>query len=212
MKFYDWLITFSLASTLALLSTAALAAKSGRIDDMSGAVWIMSIKGDRDKAREGRKLRAGDTVETGARGHAVLKFEDGQLIVLQPNSAFVIEDYQFSKKESRVSNILFSLLKGGLRAVTGQIAKRWKSAFQLKVASVTMRVRGTDFAVVRKEGPAQELYARVYAGAISVANDGGTAIIKAGDTVFVRSQGGRLTVVPDVQVPELIFREIEKYR
>ncbi len=59
------LMAVALASTLALVSTAALAAKLGRINDLSGSVSIVSNNGDERNAREGSKLRTGDTVETG---------------------------------------------------------------------------------------------------------------------------------------------------
>ncbi len=203
------LMAVALASTLALVSTAALAAKLGRINDLSGSVSIVSNNGDERNAREGNKLRTGDTVETGSESHAVLNFADGHLIVLQSNTAFLIEDYQFAKKRSRSSNIIFSLLKGGLRSITGQIAKYRHSAFKLKVASLTLGVRGTDFAVVRARSAAVDVYTRIYAGVISVATDAGTEILQAGETVLIRAAAGYL-VIASVDRPARIFSEIER--
>ncbi len=66
MNVSERLMAVALASTLALASTAALAAKLGRINDLSGSVSIVSHNGDERNAREGSKLRTGDTVETGS--------------------------------------------------------------------------------------------------------------------------------------------------
>lgn len=208
MNVCECLMTVALTSTLALVSTVALAAKSGRIDDLSGSVSIGSDNGNERNAREGSRLRTGDTVETGNESHAVLKFADGHLIVLQSNTAFLNEDYQFAKKAS-ASHIIFSLLKGGLRSITGQIAKYRRSAFKLKVAGLTLGVRGTDFAVVRPRSAAVDLYTRVYAGVISVATNAGTEMFQAGETVFIRAAAGRL-VVASVDRPERTFSEIER--
>jgi hypothetical protein len=209
MNVYERLMAVALASTLALVSTAALAAKSGRINDLSGAVSIVSNNGDERNARAGSKLRVGDTVQTGNESHAVLKFADDHLIVLQSNTAFLIEDYKFAKKHSSASRIIFSLLKGGLRSITGHIAKYHRSAFKLKVAWLTLGVRGTDFAVVRPRSATVDLYTRVYAGMISVATDAGTEVFQAGETVFIRAAAGRL-VVASVDRPARIFSEIER--
>jgi hypothetical protein len=51
---------------MAVALASTLAAKLGRINDLSGSVSIVSNNGDERNAREGSKLRTGDTVETGS--------------------------------------------------------------------------------------------------------------------------------------------------
>lgn len=91
----------------------------------------------------GDTLNPGVTLSTGARSTAVVKFEDGQLVVLQPNTRFAVREYSYNTKRIRDSNVVFQLVQGGLRFVTGVIGATNRNAFKLNVGTATIGVRGT---------------------------------------------------------------------
>jgi len=91
----------------------------------------------------GDTLDPGITLSTGDKSTAIVKFEDGQLVVLRPNTRFAIRDYRYNVKQIRDSNVVFQLLQGGLRFVTGVIGSTNRNAFKLNVGTATIGVRGT---------------------------------------------------------------------
>jgi hypothetical protein len=90
----------------------------------------------------GVKIREGDRVDTGKRSFAILKLKDETKITLRPNTAMTIDELKTDKGEE---SALLSLVKGGMRAVTGFISKRRQNAFRVKSPTATIGIRGTDF-------------------------------------------------------------------
>ena len=91
----------------------------------------------------GDTLNPGVTLSTGDKSTAIVKFEDGQLVVLQPNTRFAVREYSYNTKRIRDSNVVFQLVQGGLRFVTGVIGATNRNAFKLNVGTATIGVRGT---------------------------------------------------------------------
>src|SRR5262249_54153419 len=102
-----------------------------------------------------------------------LKFSDGGYTLLRPNSRFHIEDYAYSGPSQTPSAVpapgasarpapapaapeagggagraFFSLLKGGLRAVTGLVGKINHDDFRMTTPVATIGIRGTDILVI----------------------------------------------------------------
>jgi len=92
---------------------------------------------------KGEALYEGDVITTGARSFAVIHMIDGGKITIRPETVFAVEEYTFDK--GRDSAVL-RLFKGGLRAVTGLIAKRnQKRGYRLHTPTAVVGVRGTEF-------------------------------------------------------------------
>ncbi len=132
---------------------------------------------------KGAPLENNMIVSTGEASSAVLKFEDGQIIALQSNSSFQIRDYSYDTKNVEKSSLFFSMLKGGLRAITGLIGAKHPAGFRLQTPNATIGIRGTDFMLVMQN----PLYANVVSGSISISNTAGTAIFNAGQAAVVTS-------------------------
>jgi hypothetical protein len=104
--------------------------------------------------RAGKGLATGDPVyaddilSTGKGSFGVLVFQDGTRIVLQENTRFAVERYQYEPSRPEKGNVVFRLLTGGLRAVTGFIARSNNKQFQVNTAVATIGVRGTGFDVL----------------------------------------------------------------
>jgi len=91
----------------------------------------------------------------------MVKFIDNSEITLKPSTTFKVENfsYEAGKPENDVAS--FSLLKGGLREVTGLLGKRNKEKFAMKTPSATIGIRGTTFIAELVE-PTPEAVAAVH--------------------------------------------------
>lgn len=173
-----------------LFSSAALA-QVAYVHEMRGQVMARTAMADRALA-VGSTLEQGDSVVTGANGTAVLKFEDGQLMVLAENTSLRIERYNFNKQRVANSNAVFELARGGLRFVTGMIGSTRGENFQIKTSSATIGVRGTDGALY-VDAVTQIVTAAVNAGALTMANAQGSAIVNTGSPLSAGRNSGPAT-------------------
>lgn len=189
---------------LPFAADGALAVPVGTIHDMAGDVKILVAGSPARQAKKNDPLDSGASVNTGEKSHAVLRFEDGQVIALQSNTQFQIQDYRYNPNNAQQSNIFVSLAKGGLRAITGAITTQNKAAFKLQAPQATIGIRGTDFLAVVVQN---HLCAQVISGAIEVQNIAGVARLEKGQGTAVRG----ISVAPepsDELCPAAIFAEI----
>nr|WP_236589445.1 FecR domain-containing protein [Ramlibacter aurantiacus] len=68
---------------------------------------------------------------------------DGTAFTLRPGTAFVLERFELAAAGAEAA--WFRLLRGGVRAVTGMIARRQPEAFALHTPTASIGVRGTRF-------------------------------------------------------------------
>lgn len=137
-------------TALALLAFAltAQATPVAHLQEATGIVYLSKQGGKRVIAAQGTALDQGDTVYTEKDSEARLRFSDGGQIALRPNSALNIQAYRFSEPEPEKDSLVMSLLKGGLRNVTGLIGKRGNQhAYRMNAVVATIGIRGTDFIV-----------------------------------------------------------------
>ncbi len=125
---------------------------------------------------KGNELDAGDTVITGNDGRVQLRFTDGGLVSLMPNSRFAVEEYSQPSANSEGS-VSVNLLKGGLRALSGSIGKKDQDSYKLKTDVATLGIRGTQFVVVM-DGAAMRVH--VGQGSVALVNDFGELLVPAG--------------------------------
>ena len=143
---------FAFAAVSAIVMTAVLGLASAhanvaRVEFSIGQVVGIGSDGKERRLVKGSALEAGDTVRTG-QGRAQIRFTDGGYTSLQPGTEFRIDDYNYDAKREEESVGFFSLLKGGLRTITGVIGKIRKKAYQLRTPVATVGIRGTEFSAV----------------------------------------------------------------
>ena len=191
--------------TLAFLPlSSVLAAPAGQITQSSGYVALSSPQGTPKAVGSGEGVESGQTVTLGENARAVIKFQDGQIVALQSKSIFKVNSYKYDQAAPEKGESFFSLLQGGLRAVTGLIGSSNKAAWKLATPTATIGIRGTDFLVVIN----QSVYLKVEAGSITATNSAGTAVVAAGQTAAVASGSAIGTVVPATAVPAGTFGEV----
>ena len=153
-------------------------------------------------------ISPGETLATQGDTYARVKFNDGTEVVLRPNTQFKIEAYVYDEKEPAKDNIIFGLLKGGLRSVSGLMSKRNRDKIQYTTATATVGIRGTHFGMLMCSAdcaniptvtgtmPADGLHLDVAAGQIVVTNSQGSQTINPGQFGYVPSATAAPAIVP----------------
>lgn len=162
---------------IALLLSQAALADSGRILYVNGRVTV-ERDGKLYRAVPRAKVISGDKISTGADGRLHLRMSDDTLISLKPDTDFVIQTYRFAAAQEprgttgtsqspaqtrrpataqaaadEADSSVFSLLKGGFRAITGLIGQRNRNAFSVSTPVATIGIRGTSFVADLKPAP-----------------------------------------------------------
>ncbi len=158
--------------------TSALAAVA-YVHQVQGTLTAQNGGGPARTLKLGDLLDPGVTLSTGAKSTAVVKFEDGQIAVLEPDTRFTVRQYSYNKKQVRNSNILFQLLQGGLRFVTGVIGSTNHDSFKLTAGTSTIGVRGTDGTVLY-DAISNIITAAVNVGTLALQAPTGTSTIPTG--------------------------------
>lgn len=191
-------------ATICFFSQSAYATV-GTLYDTSGDVKTALGSQPAQKVGKGAPLENNMIVSTGEASSAVLKFEDGQIIALQSNSSFQIHDYSYDSKNAEKSNIFFSMLKGGLRAITGLVGAKHPAGFKLQTPNATIGIRGTDFMLVMSN----PLYANIVSGSISITNTAGTAVFGAGQAAIVTTSATTLpAAISAAAIPAGTFTQL----
>ncbi len=160
----------SLPLLLALPLSGAFAA-SAYVHELQGTMSGQYGTAAPRALKIGDTLDPGITLSTGDKSTAIVKFEDGQLVVLQPNTRFTVREYRYNTKRVADSNMVFQLVQGGLRFVTGVIGSTNRNAFKLNVGTATIGVRGTAGDVFYDQ-IANTITAAVDQGALALENAG----------------------------------------
>lgn len=117
-----------------------------------------------------------DKITTDAAGSGQLSFTDNSMVTLNPDSIFIIEEYYFNQeKPQQGGQSIMNLVKGGLRAVTGFVAKSAPANYQMKTPVATIGVRGTDYQASCPTNPGQCAFGLLHGRAITLTNASGTA-------------------------------------
>lgn len=129
------------------------------------------------------KVYSGDKLSTAQNSRAQLRFTDGALVSLMPNSQFTVKDYL--QPENDGGAISMELVKGGLRSITGSIGKQNQANYELKTPVATLGIRGTEYVAVLD---GDSLRVKVDEGAIALYNDQGQLNVIAGQSAVVKPE------------------------
>jgi len=222
------LAAISLAAALlaALLPEVALAL-AGQVTHVSGAVIARGPTGQTRILSLRSEVNEGDLIVTSENTYVRIKFTDGGDVVLRPNTQLKIDTYSYQESTPSGDGLAMSLLKGGLRSVTGLLGRRNPGAYKLNTATATVGIRGTHFGalvcnndcagVLAPGGrpPANGLHVDVSDGVIVVTTRAGSTEFRIGDFGFVPSQNAMPVLVPQnqgtrVNVPQQMVTRSEQ--
>ena len=159
-------------------------ASAGRIIILRGEVVAVDGTGSRRALSRGSPVFQGDTLFTQKGAEVQLRFTDGALVSLLPESRFRIDAYRYDGEPGGQDRAFFSLLKGGLRSITGMIGARRHQDYKVETPVATIGKRGTHYALhlctagacVASEGLADGLYGGVLEGVVEARTDTGLGV------------------------------------
>jgi hypothetical protein len=186
-------IQFRRNTRAALLATIAAAypvtgysAPAARVDFAVGNVTAVAANGQSRALAKGAQLDEGETINTN-NGRAQLRFTDGAYVSLQPESAFRIDQYRFEGKQDGSERTFLSLLKGGLRTITGVVGRSNKKNYQVSTTAATIGIRGTEY-TIQYGG---SISGTVGEGEIEVCNGKGCLAVTDGESYYVQNQDAK---------------------
>lgn len=187
--------------------TPALAAVegAGKVITLTGSANVVSSTGDITRLSKDALVYPGDVITTSSNSYARIKFIDESIVVLRPFTRFHVEEFEYKKepeyktepKMTKVSSSenkgFFNLLKGGLRTITGLVAKKQPENYRMRMSVATIGIRGTGYQLRHCQGdcldidprPPDGLYAGIDEGTITITNNTGTSVVNAGEFAYV---------------------------
>ena len=140
-------ILASLALIDALSASTLVAApdSTGMVVASRGEVIALSNGGSRE-LKQGDFIYIDDEIMTTNRSFVVLQFEDGAKVTVRPDSTLIIEQYVYNGNADDAAEL--NLVSGGLRVITGAMAKSNPENYKVRTPVALMGVRGTEFSVI----------------------------------------------------------------
>ena len=131
-----------------LAGSFAHAGPAGTVTHVSGPLAARRSDGALRVLSVNSAVEAGDTIITERRTYARIRFLDGSDVTLKPETRFKVEEFSYKSDAPADDRSVSSLVKGGLRAVSGQIGKRGDpDRFRMKTPVATIGIRGTVFTI-----------------------------------------------------------------
>ena len=197
----------------ALLAGSVLAGENavGTVTHLSGTFSVLRAGGSVKMLAVKSEVLEGDVLSTEDDTFARIKFIDGSEVVLRPNTQFKVDKYSFNDADADRDNAFFSLLKGGMRAVSGLIGKRSRDKVGYSTTVATIGIRGTHLGALLCQNdcahtptttgtpPPNGLHVDVASGAIIVTNPAGSQLLSAGQFGHVANQNSPPTLMPPGQ-------------
>lgn len=137
--------SFVLCLSLAGPAVAVAEDSTGMVVASRGEVIALSNGGSRE-LKQGDFIYKNDEIITSSKSFAVLQFVDGAKVTVRPDSTLIIEQYLYAGNESDEATL--NLVSGGLRVITGAMAKSNPENYKVRTPVALMGVRGTEFSVM----------------------------------------------------------------
>lgn len=184
---------------------------AGRVIMLQGKASAVDRQGKTRRLTQGTEVSEGDTLLTVEGTQLQVRFTDGGLLSLRANSEFRIDQYRYEEQPGALQRAFFSLLKGGLRTITGLIGHRHQEDYKVDTPVATIGKRGTHYALylcaagacLATHGLADGLYGGVLEGAVAATTDAGVKVFSTDQYFYVPSRD----VLPGLlfQPPGLLF-------
>ncbi|PKO92183.1 MAG: hypothetical protein CVU15_07330 [Betaproteobacteria bacterium HGW-Betaproteobacteria-1] len=207
------LVALAISAAFPVTSFAA----AGRVEFAIGGVTAINVNGAARPLSKGADINSGDTIKT-ADGRVQVRFTDGGYMSLQPNTEFVVENYNYDGKQDGSERGFFRLVEGGLRAITGIVGRNNRPAYRVATPVATIGIRGSEFLA---EHRGQKLRTRVIGGSIYIENEFGDLILFKGQSAeaeegkkpqYSEEESGVQAKGPDGGNPETGKNESEQER
>ena len=164
MRHLIWLLSFVLALNALVaraetVGSATLIIGEPQIETEAGVVALQ--KGD--------GVVPGSRVITGRGDHAHIRFVDGTLVSVRPNTVLSVDS--FSGDAEQVNSFRLNLDEGVIRTISGDGLKSNRERFRLNTPIAAIGIRGTDFTT---QAGSAETQVRVHDGEVVMSPLGGS--------------------------------------
>jgi hypothetical protein len=213
MRQETFLTSWLFAIFSCLLAASALA--DGVLVSATGTVHVQKVFGGSKIVGPGSTLKAGESISVEKGGSAHIRFTDGSELVLKPGTRIKLDKYNYVQNDPANDAIAYSVVQGGLRAISGAIGKRGNpDAYKATTPAGNIGIRGTQFIIVScATGCPPELLAElppdiaaqvqagsvffgVTEGSIEVSNAAGSGRFSAGQWGLIPAPG-----MPPIPIP-----------
>lgn len=133
------------ALVLVLMQPSWALSSVGEITLVIGQSEIERTPGTSLVPAKGDVIKQGDVIKTTANGHIHIRFVDGALVSVRPNSVLSIQEFRYNPADPAVSVVRMNLDRGEVRSISGAAAQSAKDRFRLNTPLVAIGVKGTDF-------------------------------------------------------------------
>lgn len=189
-----YFLTLALALVLGGMSVSSFAEESvpvGTVLFVHGDVSIFSSEGEQRNASRGDEIFEGDRIVSSAASSMQIKMVDSGYLAVRPSSEIRIDKYRFEQSQNDRAET--SLLRGGLRSITGTIGKTRKESFKLRTPVATIGIRGTDLEVFyvpsgRDQLLARGAYLRINSGKGYIQTPSGVQFVAPNQTGYARDK------------------------
>ena len=137
--------SIALIAELSFSAFATAEDSSGMVVASRGDVIALSNGGSRE-LKQGDFVYVADEIMTSNRSFAVLQFTDGAKVTVRPDSTLIIEQYLYAGGDNDEATL--NLVSGGLRVITGAMAKSNPENYKVRTPVALMGVRGTEFSIM----------------------------------------------------------------
>lgn len=185
---------------LSLAVGSAYAVVVGNVANLSGTLMVKRASGEVKALAQSSLVEEGDLLSSQKDTYARIRFIDDSEVTLRPNTQFKIEGFSYDEAKPEKDKSVFSLLKGGLRSITGALGKRNHDSYKLKTPTATIGIRGTNFIAQYQEDKDAimdaGLYVQVIEGSILIENDVGKVVVEVGKFGFVPTLTSPPVILP----------------
>jgi hypothetical protein len=189
------LMMFFLFSNQVLLAQDSI----GKVTALVGSAKAISETTTERALKVDSSIFVRETILVASKSKVQIQFSDGGVMNLIPNTEFKVNAYKYKQ---RIINDQSSgeLLKGGLRTVTGSIAKKNPQGYKIRTPGGVIGVRGT---IIELNTDTQTTYFGATYGKAVVENDTGEIKIGTGtEGNFASSEGYSEQLSPLVERPD----------
>jgi len=164
------------------LATAQAGGIEARVTNVRGRALISPRASAPSDISRGVLVEPGDEIDTRLGGRVTIELGDGSLVIIQPGSLVVVQDY---RNASSLRELL-QITVGHVRLRINHLGGR-PNPYRINSPTASIAVRGTEFSVaVEASGDTQVV---VYEGIVEVAsfaNPGHRVLVQPGHGVLVR--------------------------
>ncbi len=181
-------------------------AASAKLVSSEGDISATDLTKAKRTLVDGGSVYPGETIDVGPKAKGVLIFRDDSRITLGANTRFKVDSFVYDTKNPTEGNFLVSLLRGSLRALTGQIGKSNNRNVRFITPTATVGIRGTgldmDCGAVENASGSCSFY--TWQGSIEVAPLGQDVLknlqtLHAGQGMFVSRTTTRPLTAPTLE-------------